>query len=337
MAELSQVKHVRILTNGIHLHCAVAGGGPLLVMLHGFPEFWGSWSRQIAVLDKHFTVVAPDLRGFGESDKPRTGYDAATLAADIVGVIDAFAEGQRARIVGHDWGGEIAWALSYLCPEKIDRLSILNSPHPCLLRKRVFTSAQLFRSWYVLFCGIPILPNWYFRRRGGAGLATLFRYATAQPDKPTTQYITEAKAEMLKPGAIRAGLEYYRTTVRMGKKGIEFMKAVTDVPTQIIWGEEDPALGLILLDGLERYSQFANTQIARDRSLDKPRSARRGESITARMASSQTGPLAACGGSKIDRVRIDPPAPIIPERKPCQDIRSRTCSASRRRENRESR
>lgn len=255
MAELLPVKHLHIPTNGIKLHCAVAGSGPLIVLLHGFPEFWGSWHAQIPVLAKYFTVVAPDLRGFGQSEKPRTGYEPAELAADIIGLIDAFAAGQRARIIGHDWGGEITWALCYLSPDKIDRVSILNSPHPSLLRKKLVTTAQLFMSWYVLLIMLPVLPDWFFRRNGGRGIETLFRYAAAHAVKPTPQYISEAKAEMLRPGAIRAGLEYYRTSVKAGKKSIKFMSGVTNVPTQIIWGEEDPALGLMLLDGVHRYAR----------------------------------------------------------------------------------
>jgi pimeloyl-ACP methyl ester carboxylesterase len=254
MSDLS-VEHVRVPTNGIHLHCAVAGNGPLFLMLHGFPESWRSWSAQMSALAPRFKVVAPDLRGFGDSDKPDDGYDPWTLAEDIAGLIDAFGGGKRAHVVGHNWGGYIAWALSYLHADRLDRLSIVNSPHPFLFRRKIL-SVQLFRSWYVLFFGLPWLPEWFLRRRGGAGIASVFRLGTGGGKPITEAYLAYAKAEMLKPGAIRAGLEYYRTALRGGKKNILFMDRVTDVPIQMIWGEADRALDVLLLDGLDEYVSY---------------------------------------------------------------------------------
>jgi pimeloyl-ACP methyl ester carboxylesterase len=254
MFELPPVRLMRVPTNGIHLNCAVAGEGPLLLMLHGFPEFWGTWYRQIPVLARHFKVVAPDLRGCGDSDKPPKGYDARTLADDILGLINTFGEGRPARIVAHDWGGFIAWALSYLDPDRLDRLSILNSPQPYLYRQKVMTTTQLFKSLYVLFFSMPVLPDWFLRYNDGGGIETVFYCAAYRPAALSKQYIAVAKAEMLKPKAIHCGLEYYRVTTFSGKKNIEFMSGVTNVPIQIIWGANDPALGVGLLDGLENYA-----------------------------------------------------------------------------------
>ncbi len=254
MFELPSVRLTRVPTNGIHLNCAISGAGPLLLLLHGFPEFWGSWYRQIPALARHFKVVAPDLRGFGDSDKPEKGYDAITLADDVAGLIDAFGEGQKARIVGHDWGGYIAWALSYHHPTRINRMSIINSPHPYLYRVKVMTTTQIFKSWYVLFFYLPCIPEWFLRRRGGSGIKTVFHSGAFRPEVLDEQYIARATAEMLKPGAIRCGLAYYRATVRLGRKNIQFMNGKTNIPVQVIWGMNDPALGPGLLDGLERYA-----------------------------------------------------------------------------------
>jgi pimeloyl-ACP methyl ester carboxylesterase len=254
MFELPPVTLIRVPTNGVHLNCAVSGDGPPLLLLHGFPEFWGGWYRQIPELARHFTVVAPDLRGYGDSDKPQSGYDAATMVEDIKGLIDTFGEGRPVRIVGHDWGGFIAWALSYKYPERIDRLSILNSPHPYLYRLKATKTSQAFKSWYVLFFTLPAIPEWFLRRRGGAGIRTVFRRGAAHPERLDKQYVARATAEMLKPNAIRCGLQYYRTTVWGGRKNIEFMNARTQTPLQMIWGLEDPALGPVLLDGVEQYA-----------------------------------------------------------------------------------
>lgn len=253
----SSVRLVRVPSNGIHLNCAVAGDGPLLLLLHGFPEYRGGWYGQIPALARHFRVVAPDLRGFGDSDKPRAGYDARTLALDALGLIDALGGGRAARVVGHNWGGFIAWALAYLHPERLDRLTVINSPHPYHYRQKVFTPAQFFKSLYVGFFVLPWLPEWFLRRRGGAGVETVFRRGAARPEALTREYLDAAKAEMLKPGAVRCGLEYYRATVRLGKKNVAFMAGATRVPVQVIWGADDPALGVELLDGLERYAPRA--------------------------------------------------------------------------------
>ena len=253
MFELPPVELTRVTTNGIQLNCAVTGEGPLLLLLHGFPEFWGCWYNQIPALARHFKVVAVDLRGCGDSHKPRSGYDALTLAGDIAGLIDAIGEGKRARIVGHDWGGFIAWALAYRYPERIDRLSILNSPHPLLYRRKAIKTSQVFKSWYVLFFTLPWIPDWYLRCRGGSGIRTVFRRGAARPEALDPEYVDHAVAEMLKPGAIRGGLQYYRTTVWRGRKNIAFMNGVTQVPIQIIWGLDDSALGPMLLDGVEEY------------------------------------------------------------------------------------
>lgn len=254
MFELPPANLTRVATNGIHLNCAVSGKGPLLLLLHGFPEFWGGWYRQIPALARQFKVVAADLRGCGDSDKPRSGYDALTLADDIAGLIDTFGEGRPVRVVGHDWGGFIAWALSYRYPERLDRLSIVNSPHPYLYRQKAMKTSQAFKSWYVLFFTLPWIPEWFLRRRGGAGIRTVFRQGAARPEALSKQYVDRAIAEMLKPGAIRCGLQYYRTAVCLGRKNVEFMNGRTQTPVQMIWGLDDSALGPMLLDGVDQYA-----------------------------------------------------------------------------------
>ena len=122
-------RHRDIITNGIRMHYVTQGEGPLIVLLHGFPEFWYSWRYQIPMLAEHgYTVVAPDLRGYNDTDKPRTGYDMATLIRDIEGLIKGLGY-ERAMVVGHDWGGVLAWAFAMRYPYMTERLIVMNAPH----------------------------------------------------------------------------------------------------------------------------------------------------------------------------------------------------------------
>src|SRR5579872_2966894 len=136
-------QHREIVTNGIRMHYVTQGEGPLIVLLHGFPEFWFCWHNQIGFLaDLGYTVVAPDLRGYNDTDKPRTGYDVPTLLADIAGLIQQLGY-KSATIVGHDWGGALAWCLAIQYPNMAERLIIMNAPHPGAFLREMRTLTQL--------------------------------------------------------------------------------------------------------------------------------------------------------------------------------------------------
>jgi len=167
--------HVR-LPSGICLHVANAGptDGPLVVLLHGFPEFWYGWRHQIAILaEAGLRVVAPDQRGYNLSDKPAgiAAYRLDTLAEDIVGLAAALG-GERFAVVGHDWGGVVAWHLAARFPERVTRAAILNAPHPATLRSYARRRpGQLLKSWYVGFFQLPRLPELALRASGFWGCA----------------------------------------------------------------------------------------------------------------------------------------------------------------------
>src|SRR5262249_40733111 len=147
------IEHRVVETNGIRLHCAVDGAGPLVIFLHGFPECWYSWRHQLAALAPHFRVVAPDLRGYNESDKPAgvKAYDPAELVRDVVGLIAAF-DAREAVIVAHDWGGGIAWQLAMDHPELTKRLVVMNCPHIAIFAQHLRDNPrQLLKSWYMFF------------------------------------------------------------------------------------------------------------------------------------------------------------------------------------------
>ena len=157
----------------VSLHYVEAGDGPLIVLLHGFPEFWFGWRLQIAPLAAAgFRVVAPDLRGYNLSSRPDgvEAYTADRLAEDIVGLIRERGA-ESARLVGHDWGGTVAWTMAMNNPEVVDRLAILNAAHPRRLQQGLHHPNQLRKSWYFFFFAIPGLPeevvsarNWHFFR-----------------------------------------------------------------------------------------------------------------------------------------------------------------------------
>jgi epoxide hydrolase 4 len=249
-------RHERRSINGVRLHCVVAGSGPLLVLLHGFPEFWYSWRHQIPVLAQHYTVVAPDLRGYNESDKPPRvkDYRISHLVEDVAGMIESFGE-QRAIVAGHDWGGAIAWALALTRPEMVEKLIALNIPHPRMFVQHLLTNPrQLARSWYVFFFQLPWLPEFALRASNFRAIEETFRSSTATPSLLSPDVTMQYTSAIAKPGALTAALNYYRAAGRYGILSQLNSQTVVSQPTLLIWGEQDIALGKELTHGLERYA-----------------------------------------------------------------------------------
>src|SRR3954469_11330917 len=201
----------------VKLHYVEAGDGPLVVLLHGFPEFWYGWRNQIAPLVKAgFRVVAPDLRGYNLSSKPDrfTDYTADKMAADISGLIHELGA-ESAMVVGHDWGGSIAWSLAMNHPEVVDRLAILNAAHPRRLNEGLRHPRQLLRSWYFFYFQFPRLPERRARRRHWR----FFKRFLRAPRPPYTAEELDRYVEAWsQPGAATAMIDYYRAAVRLGSK-----------------------------------------------------------------------------------------------------------------------
>jgi epoxide hydrolase 4 len=233
------IEHRRTnLGNGVSLHCALAGKGPLVLLLHGFPEHWATWRHQIpALVQAGFRVVAPDLRGFGLSDKP-LGLDAYrldVLAEDVARLVTALGE-ERAALVGHDWGGALAWYCAMWHPERVSRLAVLNCPHPAQMSRALRTLRQLRRSWYMLLFQLPWLPEALLRAGNFAALRWIFRHDPAREgayDESDIDRIVEAAAT---PGALGAMIDWYRAMAR--RRPHKRWKRI-DAPVQIIWGERD--------------------------------------------------------------------------------------------------
>jgi pimeloyl-ACP methyl ester carboxylesterase len=220
------------------LHYVEAGDGPLIVLLHGFPEFWYGWRQQIRPLAAAgFRVVAPDTRGYNLSSKPKgvKAYSTDQLAADIRGLIQERGA-ESARLVGHDWGGTIAWTIGMNHPEVVDQLAILNAAHPRKLSQGLHHPAQLRKSWYFFFFDLPELPeavvhvdHWHFFRH-------FLRDAHPQLTPEETDRYVEAWSQ---PGAATGMINYYRSSVRASpKRAAEALRPIK-APTLVIWGQED--------------------------------------------------------------------------------------------------
>jgi epoxide hydrolase 4 len=224
----------------VKLHYVEAGEGPLVLLLHGFPEFWFGWRRQIAPLaTAGFRVVAPDLRGYNLSSRPDdfADYTADKLAADIRGLIRALGA-ESAMVVGHDWGGTVAWTLAANHPEVVDRLVILNAAHPRRLNEGLRNLRQLLRTWYFFYFQLPKLPERRARRRHWRFFKRFLRDARPAYTPEQIDRYVEAWSQ---PGAAKAMIDYYRAAVRLSSKQDELPPI--SAPTLVIWGQGDRYLG----------------------------------------------------------------------------------------------
>jgi pimeloyl-ACP methyl ester carboxylesterase len=246
------MKHDRIYTNGINLHYVTEGEGNLMLFLHGFPECWYSWRKQIPEFAKDHHAVALDLRGYNESDKPSesSAYKMSELVADVKGVIEGLGY-QRCTLVGHDWGGAIAWNFAYQYPEMLDRLIILNLPHPAKFSQGLRTPQQLLKSWYIFLFQLPYLPEFLIQLDDYKLLETAFKGMAINQEAFSTEDINFYKDAFAKRGAATAAINYYRNILQAGI--IEKSWGILEVPTLMIWGEKDTALGKELTYGTEEY------------------------------------------------------------------------------------
>jgi epoxide hydrolase 4 len=239
----------------VRLHYVEYGKGPLILLLHGFPECWYAWRYQLpALAQAGFRVVAPDLRGYNLSDKPRGvhAYRMECLIGDVKGLIQTLGE-DRAVVVGHDWGGVIAWQLAISEPQMVKKLIILNAPHPQRYLEALKTPGQLLRSWYVLFFQLPWLPELMIHSFGFAGLRQRLLNEPVHADAFDEVTVKVYQRALAQPGALTAALNYYRAGFRSLVRGLRPNIQPIEMPTLVIWGEQDRYLGADLLEGLEPW------------------------------------------------------------------------------------
>src|SRR5262249_22012273 len=231
----------------VTLHYVEAGEGPLVVLLHGFPEFWFGWRSQIAELaSAGFRVVAPDMRGYNLSSRPKgiSRYSAAKLADDVTGLIHELGA-ESAMLVGHDWGGTVAWTMAMNHPEVVERLVILDAAHPRKLQKGLFKPRQLLRSWYFFFFALPWLPELVVRAKRFRFFRRFLRDASPEYTPEEMDRYVEAWSQ---PGAATAMIDYYRYSVFTPPwKAWSAIKPVS-APTLVIWGGRDRYLGQSLAE-----------------------------------------------------------------------------------------
>jgi pimeloyl-ACP methyl ester carboxylesterase len=237
---------LRLEANGARFHALADGltDGPLVLLLHGFPESSRSWRHQLPPLAAAgFRAVAPDLRGYGESDT-HGPYDLETLVGDATCLVAALGR-ERATVVGHDWGGAIAWATAHAAPERVERLVVLNCPHPASMRRELLTNPrQLARSSYMFLFQLPWLPERLLTRDGGRAIARALRGGSHVREAWPREELDRAREAFLRPGVASAALGYYRAAARRpGRARRLAARGPITAPTLILWGARDRFLG----------------------------------------------------------------------------------------------
>jgi epoxide hydrolase 4 len=244
-------KHSRATLNGIRIHYVEDGQGPAVVLLHGFPEFWYSWRHQIpALAAAGCRVVAPDLRGYNESDKPPgvDNYRPEVLVKDVAALIRHIGP-EPAVVVGHDWGGVIAWLVAMRHPQLVRRLIVLNAPHPATFIGELRHARQYLRSLYMFFFQLPWFPEASLRFQNFGLVGHALRRQPVHPGAFTDADIRLYKAALAKPRALTAALNYYRAAFRYRRETARVFRAV-NMPVMVVWGAHDAYLNPHVTDGL---------------------------------------------------------------------------------------
>jgi epoxide hydrolase 4 len=235
-----ELRHGYADLSELRLHYVEAGEGPLVLLLHGFPEAWFSWRFQLhALAGAALRVVAPDMRGYNLSARPAgvAAYDIRRLAVDVRDLVTACGA-ERAGVAGHDWGGAVAWETAMRHPDTVERLAVLNAPHPRLALQGLRRPRQLARSWYIAMFQLPRLPERLMRMRDWAPL----RYGFEHDARPHVFGPEDAKRYAMtwsQPGAMTAMINYYRAAARTGPRRVAADIRPVHSPTLVIWGDHD--------------------------------------------------------------------------------------------------
>jgi len=248
----------QVFANGLSFRVAAAGSGDRLILcLHGFPESAISWRHQIAPMARAgYRVWAPDLRGYAGTTRP-IGLDAyriETLLEDVTALIDA-SKAHRVILVGHDWGGIIAWYYAMRQSTRVEALVVLNAPHPACFEREVRRWRQLRRSWYMVMCQIPWLPEAVLAAGHARAIGIIFERMRAHREHLPDDIVRLYREQACEPGALAAMLNYYRAAVRGGgaARQRKLGYPAIDVPTLVIWGLQDQALVPQNLDALDTF------------------------------------------------------------------------------------
>jgi len=237
------LENLSFQNGAVSLHAVAAGpnDGPVVVLLHGFPEFSYGWRQQIEPLAATgFRVVVPDQRGYNLSSKPSgvAAYALAELVSDVIAIADQLGR-EKIFLAGHDWGAAVAWSAALLHPQRISKLAVLNVPHPSVMRKFLSTRPrQLLRSWYMFFFQLPWLPEIFFSAFNFRIVSrSLLR--SSRPGTFSTEDLAQYRAAWSQPGALTGMINWYRARFRAR---VKFSDNIVRVPTRILWGDRDAFL-----------------------------------------------------------------------------------------------
>lgn len=246
-------EHRYIKANSVQLHYVTQGSGELLILLHGLFEFWYSWRHQLPYLSRRFKVVVPDLRGYNDSDKPRSGYDLDTLSSDIYALIQTLGY-KKAHIVGHDWGGAVAWNLARLFPTTVDKLAVLSAPQRwqvALTHELSNRWEHLQRNWHLLALQTPGLPQWLIKDNLPSLLTYLFQNQSVRKSAFSQANTDLYQAALQKPGVLPAVLQHVRHCFNLSDWVTDWLTpsrlslAPVASPTLLMWGEDDQLMPAI--------------------------------------------------------------------------------------------
>ena len=252
------VQFIRVTANGINFEVATMGSGDRLALcLHGFPEHAYSWRQQMPLLARlGYRVWAPNLRGYGGTDSPQevSAYKTRTLVEDVASLIKAAAP-RETLLLAHDWGGALAWSLAIEQPQLIDKLAVMNLPHPACFARELRRPPQLFKSWYMFFFQLPWLPEFFLSRRDGRATSDVIRRTLRDQARFTDEDLEVYRANAVRPGGLTAMINWYRALFRGGGlrrfRGAEI--PVINIPTLFLWGDADTALSFRTTRGTEKY------------------------------------------------------------------------------------
>lgn len=250
-------------TNGVRLHVIQSGpvDGPLVVMLHGFPEFWYGWRHQIGPLAQAgFRVLAPDQRGYNLSEVPRpvSAYRLEELARDVIGLVDALGR-KDCFLVGHDWGAAVAWYTALVFPDRVRKLAVLNVPHPRVMTDFLRTNLrQMLKSWYIGFFQIPGLADWLVSRdQFAAGARSLV--GSSRPNTFSPAEIAEYRQAWKNSHGMTGMINWYRALFRFPARLT--VSPRLQMPVRILWGKQDAFLSPQMAEASAKWCDRAQVTL----------------------------------------------------------------------------
>ncbi len=243
----------------LHAVCVGPEDGPLVILLHGFPEFWVGWQKQIAPLaEAGFRVIVPDQRGYNQSSKPAgvAQYGIAHLVSDVIAIADQTGS-PTFFLAGHDWGAAVAWSVAIQHPDRISALAILNVPHPAVMQSFLKGNpGQMLRSWYIGFFQLPWLPEALISAFGfAAGKRALT--GSSLPGTFSPEDLSQYVEAWSQPGALTAMINWYRAALTTLRKPAVFRRPRLTLPVLILWGEKDKFLRVEMAHASLGYCEHA--------------------------------------------------------------------------------